>query len=82
MIAKINPLLRNFLRAESAGGILLMVAAAVALFVANSPAAATYFGVLKVPLAISIGDAAINKSLLLWINDGLMALFFFLIGLE
>jgi NhaA family Na+:H+ antiporter len=82
MIAKIDPLLRNFLRAESAGGIVLMLATAVALFVANSPVAATYFDLLKVPLAISIGGAAIDKSLLLWINDGLMALFFFLIGLE
>lgn len=82
MIAKINPLLRNFLSTESASGIVLMLAAAVALFVANSPAAVTYFSLLKVPVTISIGGAAIDKPLLLWINDGLMALFFFLIGLE
>lgn len=66
--------LREFLRTESAGGIVLMAAAAAALLVANSPFSDTYFGALKSyvgPLTLSY-----------WINDGLMAIFFLLVGLE
>lgn len=82
MMTRTNQFLRDFLRAESAGGIALMLAAAMALVTANSPFAAEYFRLLDIPLTVAFGGAAINKPLLLWINDGLMALFFFLIGLE
>ncbi|TIX48871.1 Na+/H+ antiporter NhaA [Alteraurantiacibacter aquimixticola] len=82
MIAQIAPMLRDFLRQESAGGIVLMVAAAVALAIANSPFATAYFDVLQVPAIAGIGALVIEKPLLLWINDGLMAVFFFLVGLE
>ncbi|PIW55211.1 MAG: Na(+)/H(+) antiporter NhaA, partial [Sphingomonadales bacterium CG12_big_fil_rev_8_21_14_0_65_65_10] len=75
-------MLRDFLQKESAGGIVLIVAAALALAVANSPLAATYYDWLAIPVVAAIGDFAINKPLLLWINDGLMAVFFFLVGLE
>jgi len=78
----IAPMLRDFLQKESAGGIVLIVAAALALAVANSPLAATYYDWLAIPVVAAIGDFAINKPLLLWINDGLMAVFFFLVGLE
>jgi NhaA family Na+:H+ antiporter len=66
--------LREFLDSEAAGGILLMGAAALALFVANSPLAESYFQLLHAPLG--------GLDVLHWINDGLMALFFLLVGLE
>ena len=79
------PLLRvidRFFAHDAAGGILLMVSAALALLVANSPLAPVYGAVLDAPLAVTIGGSGLEKPLLLWINDGLMAVFFFLIGLE
>ncbi|WP_412486671.1 Na+/H+ antiporter NhaA [Shewanella chilikensis] len=74
--------LRNFLSQESAGGILLMIAVALAMVLANSPLAGVYQGFLDTPMQLRLGALDINKPLLLWINDGLMALFFLLIGLE
>lgn len=82
MIDRVSAALKDFLKQESAGGIVLIAAAALALLIANSPLADGYFGTLSTKLNVSFGDFAINKSLLLWINDGLMAIFFFLIGLE
>ncbi|NIV17569.1 MAG: Na+/H+ antiporter NhaA [Woeseiaceae bacterium] len=73
---------REFMRLESAGGILLLVAAVLALFIANSPLSGLYESLLDTTVAIQVGQLVINKPLLLWINDGLMAVFFFLIGLE
>ena len=74
--------LRNFLKLESAGGLLLIAAAAVAILVANSPLARYYDLLLDVPMEVRIGALQIAKPLFLWINDGLMAIFFFAIGLE
>ena len=74
--------LKNFLRLESSAGVLLVVATIVALLVSNSPLTGLYQRLLDVPLVVALGDLSVNKPLLLWINDGLMALFFFLIGLE
>ncbi len=74
--------LQEFLRLESAGGLLLMVAAVLALVVANSPLASYYESLLDISLEIRIGTFGISKSLLLWINDGLMAVFFLLVGME
>lgn len=74
--------IQRFLDKETAGGIMLMVAAALALVAANSPASGLYNLILDTPIQIKIGALNINKPLLLWINDGLMAVFFFLIGLE
>ncbi len=74
--------LRDFLRLESAGGILLVAAAVAAMLLANSPLAPAYAGFLDTPVAIRFGEFEIFKPLLLWINDGLMAVFFFLVGLE
>lgn len=74
--------LQSFLKLESAGGLVLMGVTVFALVIANSPLAAAYEALLSVPLAVSIGTFAIDKPMVLWINDGLMAVFFFLVGLE
>lgn len=73
---------KRFLRLESAGGVLLIIAAIVAMLLANSPMAGVYQYLIDLPVVVQIGPLAINKPLLLWINDGLMAIFFFLVGLE
>jgi len=72
----------NFMELESASGILLLFAALLAILVANSPMAHFYADLLSLPVAVQVGALVISKPLLLWINDGLMAVFFFLIGLE
>jgi NhaA family Na+:H+ antiporter len=74
--------LRAFVALESAGGILLALAALFALAVANSPLAHYYDAFLETPVEVRAGALLIAKPLLLWINDGLMALFFFVVGLE
>ena len=74
--------LREFLELETAGGVLLIVCVAVAMLIANSPLSGTYAGLLDMTVAIQVGALIINKPLFLWVNDGLMAVFFFLIGLE
>lgn len=74
--------LRDFLKLESAGGITLMVAAVLAMIVANSPLKLWYDLLLDMPVEVRVGALQIAKPLILWINDGLMAVFFFLIGLE
>ncbi len=74
--------LREFLKLESSSGILLMVAAALAMIAANSPLEPWYDMHLSLPVEIRIGALQIAKPLVLWINDGLMAVFFFVVGLE
>ena len=74
--------IRNFLQMESAGGLVLMAAAALALVAANSPLANYYDLFIETPVEVRIGRLEIAKPLLLWVNDGLMAVFFFLVGLE
>jgi NhaA family Na+:H+ antiporter len=74
--------IKDFLKLESASGILLIIAAVIALLFANSPLSDVYDAMLNIPVHIRIGAFEIAKPLLLWINDGLMAVFFFLIGLE
>lgn len=74
--------IRNFLRLESAGGILLMCTAALAIAIANTPLLRYYQLLLEVPVEVRVGAFEIAKPLVLWINDGLMAVFFFAIGLE
>lgn len=77
-----NSLIEEFLRLETASGILLIVAAIIALLLANSPLAPLYELLITTPVEIRVGALEIAKPLLLWINDGLMAIFFFLVGLE
>ena len=74
--------LRQFVALESAGGILLALAAVLALGLANSPLASLYSAFLDTPVEVRVASFQIAKPLLLWINDGLMAVFFFLVGLE
>ncbi|WP_305856256.1 Na+/H+ antiporter NhaA [Balneatrix alpica] len=75
-------LLKEFLHLESAGGILLVIAAILAMVLVNSPFDFIYNALLEIPVEIRIGAIEVAKPLLLWINDGLMAIFFLLIGLE
>ena len=75
-------MIRQFLKFEAAGGIVLMAAAVLALVLANSAFGQLYTGFIDIPVAIQIGALEIAKPLILWINDGLMAVFFFLVGLE
>jgi NhaA family Na+:H+ antiporter len=72
----------DFLELESAGGILLVIAAVIAMILANSPLENVYQRILGIPMTVSIGQFGLSKPLLLWINDGLMAVFFLLVGLE
>ena len=74
--------IRDFMRLESAGGIILLFSALLAMLIANSPLSHLYEGLLNTIVAVQVGALDINKPLLLWVNDGLMAIFFFLIGLE
>jgi NhaA family Na+:H+ antiporter len=74
--------IREFLALEAAGGILLAGAAAAAMALANSPLERWYGAFLDTPVEVRAGAFGIAKPLLLWINDGLMAVFFFLVGLE
>ncbi|MFK7866215.1 MAG: Na+/H+ antiporter NhaA [Alphaproteobacteria bacterium] len=75
-------MMREFFKLEASGGILLGLAAILALIVNNSPLSAIYEGFLVIPVAIQFGALEIDKPLLLWINDALMAIFFLLVGLE
>ena len=71
-----------FFQHEAAGGLVLLAAAVAALIVSNSPLERLYDGLLETPVSVRVGMLALDKPLLLWINDGLMAVFFFLVGLE
>ena len=74
--------IRQFLRLEAAGGIILIMAAIVALVLANSPLHDLYQQFLNSPVQFRFMALDINKTLLLWVNDGLMAIFFLVVGLE
>ena len=76
-----NPLLQ-FFKHESAVGVLLILATVLAMVMANSPLQGLYGDFLDIPVVVSFGEFVIAKPLLLWINDGLMAVFFFMVGLE
>lgn len=73
---------RDFMKLESAAGIILLITAIIAMVIANTPLVSLYNSLLDTTVAVQVGALAIQKPLLLWINDGLMAIFFFLIGLE
>jgi NhaA family Na+:H+ antiporter len=74
--------IQNFMKLESSAGILLILAAVAALLASNSFLLDHYKGLLQTPVSVQVGGLEIAKPLILWINDGLMAIFFFLIGLE
>ncbi|HEX6212518.1 MAG TPA: Na+/H+ antiporter NhaA, partial [Methylomirabilota bacterium] len=73
---------QRFFRLEAASGILLLASALVALAWANSPFDASYVALWQATVTVDLGGFVIAKPLLLWVNDGLMAVFFFLVGLE
>ena len=81
-VRKTTERISDFLRLESAGGLLLAAAAVLALICSNTPLRVAYDELLKTPVEVRFGSFALAKPLLLWINDGLMAIFFLLIGLE
>src|SRR5262249_17375174 len=80
--ARVYQSLREFLRVEAAAGVVLCAAAVLALIASNSGLAKLYALFLELPVEVRLGQLQIAKPLLLWINDGLMAIFFLLVGLE
>ena len=82
LFGKLLTPIEAFTRNSSASGILLIVCTLAALIIANSPWSDVYHHLLHQPLAVSLGDYKIEMSLHHWVNDGLMALFFYLVGLE
>jgi len=82
MIKNKQTFIDKFLSLESSGGLILMFSAVLAMIIANTPLQVYYNLFLDVPVEIRVGNLHINKPMLLWINDGLMAVFFFLVGLE
>ena len=74
--------LRHFLHTESGGGVALLVAAVVALVWANSPWSGGYESLWSTELRLSLGGVELSEDLRHWVNDGLMAIFFFVVGLE
>lgn len=75
-------ILEDFMKKESSAGILLIIVTIIALLLENSFLSEYYASFLHTPVEVRFGDLQIAKPLLLWVNDGLMAIFFFLIGLE
>lgn len=73
---------QSFVHKESIGGIILIAAAILAFLWANSKWASAYFALLDIPFALRWGSWSLEKPLLLWVNDGLMAIFFLMVGLE
>jgi NhaA family Na+:H+ antiporter len=74
--------LREFLHTEAAGGIVLLAATLIALIWANSPVRETYDRLWAIEIGVRIGDFELTENLRHWVNDGLMAIFFFVVGLE
>jgi NhaA family Na+:H+ antiporter len=81
-VRRFSSALQNFLKLEAAGGLILIGCAALALAVSNSPLSHWYDLFLQLPVEVRVGALHLAKPLLLWINDGLMAVFFLLVGLE
>lgn len=81
-IRKILRPVLNFLQLEQASGLLLIAVAIVAIVWANSPLASSYFSIWTSKVSLGFGEFKIEKDFLHWINDGLMAVFFFVVGLE
>lgn len=75
-------MLAKFLKFEAASGIVLGISALLALIINNSPLSSFYVHFFDLEIIIKIGEFVIDKPLFLWVNDGLMAIFFFLVGLE
>ncbi len=74
--------IESFMAMETSGGIVLIICTIVAMTWANSPWSESYFHLIHLPISLKIGGYELSKSLLHWINDGLMAVFFFMVGME
>ena len=74
--------LQDFFRTEAIGGILLLVASVAAMICANTGLAPLYHRLWEIPLRVDLGGVVVDKTLHHWVNDGLMAIFFFVVGLE
>jgi len=74
--------IRSFLDTESAGGIVLLAAAGIALVWANSPWSGSYESFWHAEISVTIGSFEVSEDLIHWVNDGLMVIFFFVVGLE
>lgn len=82
-IDKLNKPIQKFIQNQKSGGIILGISVIIALILANSPLADSYFEVLKYKVALTFNNNSfIDLSILHWVNDGLMAIFFFVVGLE
>src|SRR5687768_15076153 len=81
MVRILGPM-QQFISQEASSGIILLGMTIIALAIANSPLAEQYQALLETELTVSAGPFALHATLLHWINDGLMAIFFFVIGLE
>ena len=81
-LARILGPMQEFINQSQSGGIVLLVMTVVALAIANSPLSASYLAVLDTRIGITAGPLVLEESALHWVNDGLMAIFFFLVGLE
>src|SRR5688572_1250035 len=79
---RMRTFLQDFISTEASSGILLMTCTVIALLWANSPLASMYHALWDVHFVIGIDTLMLDESLLLWINDGLMAIFFLVVGLE
>ncbi len=79
---KFSTSLSEFFKTSAAGGVVLVVISAIAILMANSPMAGLYDSFLHTKISVMIGDTGLSKSVHHWINDGLMAIFFFLVGME
>jgi NhaA family Na+:H+ antiporter len=82
VVDKIITPVQKFIHQETSGGIVLLACMLIALIWANSPLASSYYNLWNTKFTVGIEAFNISKSLLLWINDGLMAIFFFVVGLE
>jgi NhaA family Na+:H+ antiporter len=79
---QVRNLFTRFTQLQASGGILLVIATIIALILANTPAAHDYFELWETSLALTFGNLSLSEDLLHWINDGLMVIFFFVVGLE
>lgn len=75
-------LIQRFLKLEASSGILLLVSALLAMICANTALNSAYFSFLQTEVAVRFGAFSIDKPLLMWVNDGFMAVFFILVGME
>ena len=82
MVTTVKSALQEFIKQETSAGIVLFIAAVAAMIAVNSALNPLYLAFLNIPVEVQFGALEIAKPLSLWINDGLMAIFFFLVGLE